>query len=78
MPDPSGTSYVTEFAFLVREGTEMRAVHDRHVEGLFDTATWERVLSEADFIPEKLTRPLDEEERDGGYTQKIFLGRRPE
>ncbi len=45
-PDPDDTTARTEFGFLLRENGEVRAVLDRHVEGLFPGATWERVLSE--------------------------------
>ncbi len=40
-PDPSDDTYVVELAFLFREGDSIRAVHDRHVQGLF---TKERLL----------------------------------
>jgi SAM-dependent methyltransferase len=40
-PDPSDTSYIVDYAFLLREANgEVRAVHDRHVEGLFPRAQW--------------------------------------
>lgn len=77
-PDPSDTQYTVDYAFLLRSGNEVRAVHDRHIEGLFDEATWQRVLSEVGFAVEPLDRPLDPEEKDGGYTDRVFLGLRPE
>jgi SAM-dependent methyltransferase len=47
-PDPADTSYVTDFVMLLREpGKPLRVEHDQHVEGLFDDATWRRLLEEA-------------------------------
>jgi hypothetical protein len=50
----------------------VRAVHDRHIEGLFSRATWVDVLSDAGFRVE--TTPRDEEEDD---VSEMFLCRRP-
>jgi SAM-dependent methyltransferase len=49
-PDPSDSTYVADYAFLLRsaDGT-VRAEHDRHVEGLFSRADWLRLLTEAGF-----------------------------
>lgn len=51
-PDPSDTTYVTDYGYLLRmEDGTMRAEHDRHVEGLFARADWLRLLTEAGFDP---------------------------
>ena len=71
-PDPSDTTFTTEFAFLLRDGTTMRAVHDRHTEGLFARATWLRILEGAGYRVELTERPRDDE----GFDQ-VFLCRRP-
>lgn len=40
-PDPADDTYVVDYAFLLREKNgDVRAVHDRHVEGLFSRAQW--------------------------------------
>lgn len=40
-PDPADTTYLVDYAFLLREANGcVRAVHDRHVEGVFSRATW--------------------------------------
>ncbi len=39
-PDPSDTTYLVDYAYLLRTGTDTRVVHDRHVEGLFSVSTW--------------------------------------
>jgi SAM-dependent methyltransferase len=71
-PDPADDTYSVEYAFVLRHGTEVRAVHDRHVEGLFLRATWIAVLSEAGFRVELLARPIG----DGAFDE-VFLARRP-
>jgi len=71
-PDPSDDTFVTEYAFLLRDGREVRAVHDRHVEGLFARATWLRVLEGAGYRVERVPRPFDDE-----MTNDVFLCRKP-
>lgn len=48
-PDPDDLTFVADYALLLRTGTEVRAVHDRHVEGLFPLATWRRTIERAGF-----------------------------
>jgi SAM-dependent methyltransferase len=71
-PDPKDTSYTVEYAFLLRDRSGVRAVHDRHIEGLFPRATWVDVLTTAGFEVE--TTPRDGEEED---VSELFLCRRP-
>ena len=72
-PDPADDAYVVDFAFLLREGESIRAVHDRHVQGLFARTTWLRLLADVGYRPESLARPVDED----GAVNEIFLARRP-
>lgn len=71
-PDPTDDTFRTEFAFLLRDGESVRAVHDTHVEGLFSRATWLGVLESAGYRVETLPRPFDDE-----MTDEMFLCRRP-
>lgn len=49
-PDPSDTTVVTDFAYLVRDADgSVRAIHDRHVTGLFPRATWLSLAQAASF-----------------------------
>ncbi len=48
-PDPADTVYLTDFAYLLREGSEVRAVHDRHRCGLFPRETWRSLLTGCGF-----------------------------
>lgn len=72
-PDPSDTSYTVDYAFLLRDGNQVRAVHDRHLEGLFPRATWIQVLEQAGFEVSVAHRTVDEDEP---YTDEFFVARR--
>jgi hypothetical protein len=67
-PDPSDTTYVVDFAILLRDTRgRTRVAHDRHVYGLFARARWLRLLRDAGFR----TRLV----RDG-VPREVFLARR--
>ena len=74
-PDPDDTTYTVDYAFMLRDETGLRVVHDRHLEGLFADATWVRILEAAGFQVERLNRPLEEGE-PSLYTPTVYLGRR--
>ncbi|MGH7596328.1 MAG: class I SAM-dependent methyltransferase, partial [bacterium] len=48
-PDPNDATFVTDFAYLLRENETVRVEHDRHVCGLFARADWLRLMSEVGF-----------------------------
>jgi SAM-dependent methyltransferase len=49
-PDPADTTYLADYAFLLRERDgSVRVEHDRHLEGLFPRARWLLWLAEAGF-----------------------------
>ncbi len=51
-PDPTDTTYRTDFAILLRDRNgDTRVVHDSHVEGIFPRTEWVRLLREAGFEP---------------------------
>jgi SAM-dependent methyltransferase len=70
-PDPADQTYNVEYAFLLRDGTNVRSVHDRHIEGLFSLDTWHRVLETVGYRVEMFDRPLGD-----GHIDRVFLGRR--
>ena len=75
-PDPADSSYVVDYAYLLREdGRPPRVIHDRHVHGLFDRATWLRLLGEAGFV-DPAVRPLEHSEVEPGSVE-VFVVRRP-
>jgi SAM-dependent methyltransferase len=71
-PDPADDTYTVEYAFLLRDASGVRAVHDRHVEGLFARATWIEILTGAGYQVQLVDRPFDDTTTDA-----IFLCRRP-
>jgi len=73
-PDPSDDSALGEYAFLLRTGDEVEAVHDRHRFGLFSKALWTATLESAGYAVETFERPVPP---DGPYTSTVFLCRRP-
>ena len=51
-PDPADTTYIVDYAYMLREPDgSTDVVLDRHVEGLFARADWLRLLTEAGFQP---------------------------
>ena len=49
-PDPADTTYVVDFAILIRDPKgRARVEHDHHVQGLFRRALWLRLLREVGF-----------------------------
>lgn len=76
-PDPADECYTVDYAFLLRDADGVRAVHERHEEGLFDRETWVSVLSATGFSVEILPRPLPADEEGDAYSAQMFLGRRP-
>lgn len=74
-PDPNDTSYVTDFAYLMRETDgSVRVAHDRFVMGLFPRQTWLDLLSDVGFEPTIL--PFDHSEIEPG-TYQAFLAQKP-
>ncbi len=73
-PDPDDTTYTVDFAMMLREGGRVSVEHDRHVEGLFPRATWERLLTEVGFEVSTTTRPAGEAWE--GH-EEAFLAKRP-
>jgi SAM-dependent methyltransferase len=74
-PDPTDTTYVVDYACLLRGSDgSVRVVHDRHTEGLFCRADWLRLLSRVGFRPSAV--PFEHSEIEPG-TCEIFIARRP-
>jgi hypothetical protein len=72
-PDPEDDTYVTDFAFMLRdEHGDMRVEYDRHLLGLFSRARWIALMEEAGFKAESQVVDLGEE-----LPTELFLGIRP-
>jgi SAM-dependent methyltransferase len=73
-PDPDDSTYVVDYAYMLREGDgSVRVEHDRHVEGLFGRDEWLAVLAGAGFEPAVV--PLDLPALEQAY--EVFVARRP-
>ena len=71
-PDPKDTSFLVDFAYLLRgRDGSTRVVHDRHHEGLFDRATWSRAFTEAGFSE---VREIEEAADIGWAPRVLFVG----
>ncbi len=65
-PDPGDTTYLTDYAYLLREPDGSVSVEmDRHVLGLFARADWLRLLSKVGFQSKVLT---------DNYDRQVFVG----
>lgn len=53
-PDPTDTTYVADFAYLLHDEQGLRCEHDRHTFGVFARAVWLRLLAEVGFEPSVL------------------------
>jgi ubiquinone/menaquinone biosynthesis C-methylase UbiE len=65
-PDPNDTHYELHFAVMLRQGDEVKVVHDHHRFGLFSRKTWFRLLDDVGFTPSLLADKL------------VFIGHRRE
>jgi SAM-dependent methyltransferase len=72
-PDPEDYTYVTDFAFMLRdEHGNVRVEYDRHVLGVYPRALWLGLLEETGFKPETRTVDVGEDE-----PTEVFLAVRP-
>lgn len=70
-PDPNDDTIWVEYCLVLRDGDDVRSLHDRTKEGLFSTAAWRRILESAGFSVESTER------RDEDDVDEVFLCRRP-
>jgi SAM-dependent methyltransferase len=74
-PDPLDTTYLVDYAYLLRDADgSVQVEHDRHVEGLFPRATWLRLLEEVGFRARAV--PVEHSELEPG-TYELFAATRP-
>jgi SAM-dependent methyltransferase len=73
-PDPGDTWVCTDYLFLLREADgSTSSVHDRHRTGLFATATWIGLLTDAGFAVTAVPEVTSEDRTP----RTIFVGHRP-
>ncbi len=75
-PDPTDSTHITDFAFLLRENGEVRPIHDRHTFGLFAEKEWLDVWKSVGFQIEMISRPLPAEYASSAYTNVMLLCRK--
>ena len=69
------TTYLVDYVYLLREAAgAVRAVHDRHIEGLFPRADWLRWLGEAGFVARVV--PFEHSELPSG-DYEVFVCTKP-
>jgi hypothetical protein len=68
-PDENDATYVTEYAYLLREGKDkVQVVHEQHIEGLFERSDWLRLLEKVGFEPRVIT---------DSYERELFVALKP-
>jgi trans-aconitate methyltransferase len=71
-PDPSDSTYLVDYAYLLREADgSVRVMHDRHMNGLFSRDEWLSVMKEEGFQPQRL--PFEHSEIEPG-SGEMFVG----
>jgi len=73
-PDPADTTYIVDFAFLLRDGEGVRCEYDRHTCGLFGRECWLRLTTNAGFRAKAV--PFEHSEVEPGTTF-VFVGIKP-
>ena len=73
--DPDDTTYVVDYAFLLRESdSSVHVEHDRHVEGLFARDTWLRLFKDVGFTHQVL--PFEHSDLEPGK-HEVFVCVKP-
>lgn len=70
-PEPDATTYAVDYAYALRVGDHVTLEHDRHVNGLFSRATWERLIEDAGLDGRATTHTFSD-----GATTEVFAGTR--
>lgn len=73
-PSPADDTYVVDFAFLLRDSSGVRSVHDRHIEGVFSRETWKSLVAEVGF---ELVQHAIAVPEEVGREEELFVCRRP-
>ena len=72
-PDPSDTTYLVDYAYLLHSGADLSVIQDRHVEGLFSASTWLDTFRSVGFD----AQPRPYRHTDVDRLIDVFLARRP-
>ena len=72
-PDPADNTYITDFAYLLREGDSVRCEYDRFIMGLFGRNDWLSLIMKAGFQARSVPFVHSADEHWSG---EVFLGNR--
>ena len=76
-PDPSDSTYVAEYAYVLHTaGEPTRFEYDRHVGGLFARPDWLRLLADVGFV-DVVVKPFNHSEVPPGSLE-VFVARHPQ
>jgi SAM-dependent methyltransferase len=73
-PNPDDNTYITDFAYLLREGEHIRCEYDRMVMGLFGREDWLRLITEVGFQARPIPFEYSNKHEAGS---EDFLGIKP-
>ena len=73
-PDPTDTTYTADFAYLLREGSDISCEYDRHILGVFSREDWLRWITEVGFVAGAV--PFEHSQIEPGSSE-LFLGIKP-
>lgn len=78
-PSDSKSVFYVDYAFFLREGDQLHAITERHVEGMFSRDTWRQLLGDVGFVVHEEKRPLEFEDLDAAppYADFFFVCQRP-
>jgi SAM-dependent methyltransferase len=74
-PDPSDTTYVVDYAYLLRAPEGTACEYDRHIEGLFARSDWIRLLKSVGFEAARSV-PFEHSEVEPG-SHEVLVAKRP-
>ena len=72
-PNPTDTTYITDFAYLIREGDKVRCEYDRMIMGLFSHKDWLSLITEVGFQ----ARSVPFKHSKSELSSEDFLGIKP-
>lgn len=74
-PDTSDTSYIVDFAYLLKEGDRVWCESERHILGLFSGKDWQRLMEQAGFRAVKAVHYSRDIDKPDGTP--VFAGNKP-
>jgi SAM-dependent methyltransferase len=73
-PNPSDTTYVADFAYILRNNGSVRVEHDRHIFGIFPRDRWLQLMRDVGFAPRMVATGHN---TDDDWPRQAFVGVKP-